>query len=226
MTEGLHYYTNAAGLFVMTEAAHHERGHCCGNRCLHCPYEFEAVVGYPEPVAPIEIRHARAADAPDLALLARQTFAGTYAKYQADLAHNLVPYLTASFAPDKVAASLAKADKHWWVAADQAGKLWGYAKLDDESRPGRPGSWHLQRLYVRRQAQGQGIGARLLTEVEAFAKTRDASAIWLTALKAERAAGDFYAPRGYGLVEEVTYTLGTQGFVLSLLEKCPTPPPP
>lgn len=38
------YYEN--GLMVLTEKFHKDRGHCCGNGCRHCPYNYEAV---PEP---------------------------------------------------------------------------------------------------------------------------------------------------------------------------------
>ncbi|WP_071836979.1 DUF5522 domain-containing protein [Terrimonas ferruginea] len=44
--EGVHYYINEEGLFVLTERYHLERGYCCGKGCLHCPYGYESV---PEP---------------------------------------------------------------------------------------------------------------------------------------------------------------------------------
>jgi len=40
------YYYNPGGLLVLTEAYHLERGYCCGNGCLHCPFEYKNV---PEP---------------------------------------------------------------------------------------------------------------------------------------------------------------------------------
>jgi hypothetical protein len=43
LIEGIHYYFNAQGLIVLTEKYHLERGHCCGNGCLHCPYNYENV---------------------------------------------------------------------------------------------------------------------------------------------------------------------------------------
>ena len=46
LTEGVHFYYNEVGFLVMTEQYHLERGHCCGNGCLHCPFAFERV---PEP---------------------------------------------------------------------------------------------------------------------------------------------------------------------------------
>ncbi|HOZ83860.1 MAG TPA: DUF5522 domain-containing protein [Niabella sp.] len=41
--ENSQYYFNEDGLVVFTEAYHLQRGHCCGNGCLHCPYDYEKV---------------------------------------------------------------------------------------------------------------------------------------------------------------------------------------
>jgi hypothetical protein len=46
LTEHIDFYYNEQGLMVLTAAYHLERGHCCGNGCLHCPFEYEKV---PEP---------------------------------------------------------------------------------------------------------------------------------------------------------------------------------
>lgn len=32
------YYYDNDGRMVMTESYHKKRGSCCGNGCLHCPY--------------------------------------------------------------------------------------------------------------------------------------------------------------------------------------------
>ena len=39
------YYWSPEGFLVFTEQYHRKRGHCCGNRCRHCPYEHEGVAG-------------------------------------------------------------------------------------------------------------------------------------------------------------------------------------
>ena len=44
--EGVHYYINEDGWVVLTAQYHLERGHCCGNGCKHCPYDF---INVPEP---------------------------------------------------------------------------------------------------------------------------------------------------------------------------------
>lgn len=44
--EGIDYYFNEAGLMVLTRHYHLQKGFCCGNGCLQCPFEFDCV---PEP---------------------------------------------------------------------------------------------------------------------------------------------------------------------------------
>jgi len=46
LVENIDFYFNENGLMVLTESYLKERGYCCGNGCLHCPYNYEAV---PEP---------------------------------------------------------------------------------------------------------------------------------------------------------------------------------
>jgi hypothetical protein len=43
LIEGIHYYLNEQGLMVLTEKYHLLRGYCCGNGCLHCPFNYENV---------------------------------------------------------------------------------------------------------------------------------------------------------------------------------------
>jgi len=43
LTEGIHYYINEDGYVVLTRQYHLERGYCCGNGCLHCPFDYEKV---------------------------------------------------------------------------------------------------------------------------------------------------------------------------------------
>lgn len=41
--EGVHYYLNEDGFVVLTEKFHLERGHCCGNGCKNCPFDYQHV---------------------------------------------------------------------------------------------------------------------------------------------------------------------------------------
>lgn len=40
LVKGKDFYYNEQGLMVFTKAYHLERGACCGNGCLHCPFNF------------------------------------------------------------------------------------------------------------------------------------------------------------------------------------------
>jgi hypothetical protein len=44
--EGEDFYYNPDGKIVLTEKFHLKKGYCCGNGCLHCPYNF---INVPEP---------------------------------------------------------------------------------------------------------------------------------------------------------------------------------
>jgi hypothetical protein len=46
LIEGEHYYYNEQGYVVLTAKYHLEKGFCCGNGCLHCPFNYQNV---PEP---------------------------------------------------------------------------------------------------------------------------------------------------------------------------------
>lgn len=46
LVEGVDFYYNKMGFMVLTERFHLEKGSCCGNGCLHCPFEY---LNVPEP---------------------------------------------------------------------------------------------------------------------------------------------------------------------------------
>jgi hypothetical protein len=57
LTENIDYYFNNEGLMVLTEKYLLERGHCCGNGCRHCPYNYENV---PEPERRLLLKETKA----------------------------------------------------------------------------------------------------------------------------------------------------------------------
>ncbi len=50
LVENIDYYINEQGMLVFTAKYLLEKGNCCGNGCLHCPYDspedpkFETIV--------------------------------------------------------------------------------------------------------------------------------------------------------------------------------------
>lgn len=43
LIEGEDFYYNNDGNIVLTSLYHIKRKECCGNGCLHCPYEYKNV---------------------------------------------------------------------------------------------------------------------------------------------------------------------------------------
>jgi Family of unknown function (DUF5522) len=43
LVEGIDFYYNEQGFVVLTEKYHLDEGYCCGNGCLHCPYNYEQI---------------------------------------------------------------------------------------------------------------------------------------------------------------------------------------
>jgi hypothetical protein len=43
LQEGKDFYFNKMGYMVFTAEYHLSKGECCGNGCLHCPYDYIAV---------------------------------------------------------------------------------------------------------------------------------------------------------------------------------------
>lgn len=50
------YYFNSDGLVVFTKEYLLERGYCCGNGCINCPYDYKNV---PEPKRSILLEKRR-----------------------------------------------------------------------------------------------------------------------------------------------------------------------
>jgi hypothetical protein len=56
LVEGVDFYYSDEGFIVLTEHYHLEKGFCCGNGCLHCPYDY-ANVAEPKKTALLEKRN-------------------------------------------------------------------------------------------------------------------------------------------------------------------------
>lgn len=53
------FYYNADGFVVLTEKFHLKKGFCCGNGCLHCPYNY---INVPEPERTMLLKNKKNAE--------------------------------------------------------------------------------------------------------------------------------------------------------------------
>ncbi|MES2882081.1 MAG: DUF5522 domain-containing protein, partial [Bacteroidota bacterium] len=56
LIEGIDYYVSKNDLLIFTQKYLLHRGYCCGNGCLHCPYNYEAVA---EPKKSVLLKHRK-----------------------------------------------------------------------------------------------------------------------------------------------------------------------
>lgn len=161
------------------------------------------------------IRDALPADAAALSRLKLTTFRETF------LEDHAVPYPPADLAVfeaqayglDRVTADLADPSHHSWVVDGADGELIAYAHVGPCHLPHadvRPGDREIYQLYLRRQAQGSGLGARLLGHVLAWLAQRDADApVWLGVWSGNLRAQALYRRWGFTVVGEHRFHVGS-----------------
>jgi ribosomal protein S18 acetylase RimI-like enzyme len=160
------------------------------------------------------IRFAAPDDAPALAALAEATFIETFGPdgfaipYPAD---DLADFLRASYAPERVAAWIADPAETVWVAEDAGGVLVAYAEVGPNTLPhpeAKPGEGELKRIYVRRSAQGTGLGRALLELSLQRLDPRGEARIWLGVWSGNLKAQRLYARYGFAKAGEYEFRVG------------------
>lgn len=167
----------------------------------------------------LTIRPAEIADAALVALLGRITFAQTFGDLFAGHKQDLCTYLAETFAPAKIARSMAKPGNHYWLALLDDLPI-GYAKL--KSRSGHPqvageAVGQLQKIYVLHDFLSTGAGKLMSAALLAEARLQDCDQLWLTVLDSNARAIEFYARQGWLRRATDTHRIGAQQFVYDVL---------
>lgn len=96
----------------------------------------------------------------------------------------------------------------WWDQALVGGRMIGFAQYELYRQ-----SMKLDKLYLHRDFQRQGYGARMLAHIEDAARRRGSSAVRLNVNKHNLNAIAAYRKNGYEVVETVVADIGG-GFVM------------
>jgi diamine N-acetyltransferase len=162
---------------------------------------------------PPKIRKAVRADEIKLAALSEHAFVSTF-----------VDELGASYAPEDLEAFIEQAHSRAaflkmfadptlkvWVAESSTLQLLGYAVAGPCRLPHPEvavGDAEIKRLYVRREAFGTGLGARLLETAIKGVDPSGARRLWLGVWSGNERAQRFYARYGFEKVGEYDYRVG------------------
>lgn len=154
------------------------------------------------------IRAASEHDAATLSALGRETFSSTFGHLYRD--SDLESFLRLNHAADFYRRILADVRYGVWIAETVSLDPVGYAVAGPCSLPA-PGadlnSGELIRLYVKKGAQGAGLGRLLLETAIDFLQRRFAR-VYLGVYAENRAAQKLYSAFGFEKVDEYFYMVG------------------
>lgn len=159
----------------------------------------------------ISLAKANSVTAAQLADLGRQTFLDTFAA--TNTAADMAAYLAENFGPDIQLAELQDRENTFLLAHMQ-NELVGYAKLHDNSALGLPegqdaaGRLEIERLYVRDDWQGTGLGAALMRGILALAEQLHCAAVVLGVWEKNDRARAFYQRFGFREIGKHEFRLG------------------
>ncbi|MEQ7156310.1 GNAT family N-acetyltransferase [Brevundimonas aurifodinae] len=160
----------------------------------------------------VVIRAPTAADAETLGALGRRTFIDTFVTgfgipYPAD---DLAVFLDASFSPQATVRRLEEPGAAWWLA-ERDGVLLAFANAGPNTLPhpdARPGHSELRRLYVAGEAQGVGLGTRLLALSLDWMEANTDGPLWIGVWSGNLKAQKLYAAHGFEKAGEYQYPVG------------------
>lgn len=160
----------------------------------------------------VVIRTPTPADAAALGVLGRQTFIDTFVDgfgipYPAD---DLAAFLDASFEPEAVVKKLAEPGAAWWVA-ERGNDLLAFANTGPNTLPhpdARPSHAELRRLYVSKDAQGLGLGTKLLALSLDWMEAHSDGPLWIGVWSGNLKAQKLYEAYGFEKAGEYQYPVG------------------
>jgi ribosomal protein S18 acetylase RimI-like enzyme len=157
----------------------------------------------------VRIVECGAADAEELAEIAKETFLDTYS---ADTPpDDMREFLSSAYRPETVRAELESPGSRFFIArvGDVAA---GYLKLNTGDAQGERlegVGLEIEAIYVHRRYQGGGIGSLMLDHARAEAEAIGADHIWLGVWELNRPAIRFYERKGFTAVGSRPFRFGS-----------------
>lgn len=168
----------------------------------------------------ITINVANKGDAAFISLLGRVTFTETFGHFFKDK-QDLADYYNATFSVDKIENSISKPNNIYWIAYVNRLPV-GYAKLKLNSQStfiSEENVCQLQKIYVLNDFLSMKIGYELQNLLLTKAKEKGSGKIWLSVLKSNDRAINFYIKNGYGKIGSHDFLIGKEHFEFIVMSK-------
>ena len=156
------------------------------------------------------IRPCDANDLEALRNIAWQTYDDTFRHF--NTAANMDAYLASAFNREKLQAELANPHSTFFFLILE-GALTGYLKLNDDSAQtdlNDPHALEIERIYVKRDFQGLGLGKALLGKAMDVARERRKRFVWLGVWEKNGNAIAFYKKMGFTQVGTHDFYMGKE----------------
>jgi len=166
------------------------------------------------------IQIADSKDAEFIALLGRITFTETFGHVFSD-SNDLLNYLDQTFGVQKIRSSLQKENNVFWIAFERELPV-GYAKLKmNSTTPFLSGEkiCQLQKIYVLKDLLSKKIGRALQNKLWEYASEKGFEKIWLSVLKNNKRAIQFYEKNDFSFIGNHTFQIGKEIFDFQAMSK-------
>ena len=156
------------------------------------------------------IRECVEEDALTLQNISCKTYSDTYEHLNSP--SNMKAYLEKAFDFEKLSDELSNSNIiFYFIYAD--GELSGYLKLNEyttQTDVNDPKSLEIERIYVKKEVQGNGLGGVLLHKAIDIATMRGKSYIWLSAWEENEKALAFYHKNGFDISGKRFFMMGNE----------------
>jgi GNAT superfamily N-acetyltransferase len=155
----------------------------------------------------VRILPLREEDIPDLVRLARDIW---YAHFPSIITVEQIEYmLDQRYRPEVIHSQLASGTA-WWDKLLLNGAMVAFTSYELGERSD---AMKLDKLYVRYDLRGRGYGSLLMRHVEACARARGSTRLYLQVNKHNRSAIDAYLRNGFVVSDAVKFDIGG-GFIM------------
>ncbi len=156
----------------------------------------------------IEIRSVLISELEQLQQLGKTTFYESFAKDNTE--ENMSYYLSTAFSLKRLTKELTHPDSQFYFATDSHIPV-GYLKinmLEAQTEFQDPDSLEIERIYVKKSHQGNGIGRLFFQKALSIAQAHDVRRIWLGVWEHNPLAMKFYKRLGFRAFDTHIYPLG------------------
>lgn len=160
----------------------------------------------------VTVRRADANDAPALAAIGSSSFRDAYGPHSKPT--DVEMHLAEHFSPQAVERAIASGASHYLLASvnDKPAGLVRFRQAECPGPGGDANAVEIQQLYVLADAQGHGLGRRLVEQVIAAAREQQVTGVWLSAWELADWATGFYRRAGFNEIGKVEFSLGETSY--------------